>query len=753
MKPHRGFTKSSPGGFILLGNLLFIAGIVVSVLFYTWDYRAKIKSQNLEDIGNITLSSATIAQDFFFSEKARIDDAALYIKNQSATTTMERDVTLAYLAESNSDSTTLYELIDTTLVNKKSYDGYLAQLTKGVSAPVALSYSLSSYPSFVSIFAPSAADLASSDLHCSIEFTDAYSIHQSFALYTYCTLSNAGVSSTYALLSVHQSRGLADLLNNNTTYAHMATALIEGDGDYLLGTTGFKSDNLFKYFYLFNGLSYEQKNADQAAFSRAEDPQRTFFYKNASGEDAVFVIKPVQSVRVSQANGNATTGFYCVSSVPLADFHNSAAGDSVYFILIIAAVLLAMMGFNFWWMRRANRQLRLAAEKEKQAAEKEKEASEAKSDFFSRMSHDIRTPLNVVIGSATLALKENNNPTTERYLSDIDQSGKFLLSLVNDLLDLNKVESGKMTLHLSPYSLSDVAEAMRSIVGPLCKEKSITFTLEGFESKQPYDIDAVRFKQIFFNLLSNSVKFTKSGGHIALRALTSGTEGNQTRFVFTESDDGAGMSEEFQREMFDPFTQEDRVLAPTTVGTGLGLAIVKSLVSLMGGEITVHSAIGVGTAFNLTFTFSKSVEPASEEKASKVKENEALLAGKKVLLCEDNPMNTKIAKALLEAKGMIVDTASNGRVALEKFSSSQPKAYDVILMDMRMPLMDGVSATKAIRALHRPEARTIPIIAMTANAYDEDVKACLEAGMNAHLAKPVDPEALYQEIARALAQK
>jgi CheY-like chemotaxis protein len=155
----------------------------------------------------------------------------------------------------------------------------------------------------------------------------------------------------------------------------------------------------------------------------------------------------------------------------------------------------------------------------------------------------------------------------------------------------------------------------------------------------------------------------------------------------------------------------------------------------------------------LTFTFQKSVAPAPEEKASQAKENEALLAGKKVLLCEDNPMNTKIAKALLEAKGMIVDAASNGKVGLEKFATSQPNAYDVILMDMRMPVLDGVGATKAIRSLHRKEAASIPIIAMTANAYDEDIKACLDSGMNAHLAKPVEPETMYQEIAKALAKK
>ena len=185
---------------------------------------------------------------------------------------------------------------------------------------------------------------------------------------------------------------------------------------------------------------------------------------------------------------------------------------------LVSFVSMGMMFFDFLWMERANHRLKEAAQKEKEAAQKEKDASDAKSDFFSRMSHDIRTPLNVVIGSSTLALKENNNATTQRYLSDIDQSGKFLLSLVNDLLDLNKVQSGNMVLHPIPYSLKEFAFAMHSIVGPLCEEKNLTLVIEGCEDSTPYLIDAVRFKQIFYNLLSNSVKFTPNGGKITLRA-------------------------------------------------------------------------------------------------------------------------------------------------------------------------------------------------------------------------------------------
>ena len=208
-----------------------------------------------------------------------------------------------------------------------------------------------------------------------------------------------------------------------------------------------------------------------------------------------------------------------------------------------------------------------------------------------------------------------------------------------------------------------------------------------------------------------------------------------------------GMSEEFQKKMFDPFSQEDR-MQTTGNGTGLGLAIVKSFVTLMSGELNVRSAPGVGTTFALSFPLQKSDTPLKNSTISP--QEISGLKDKRILLCEDNPLNAKIAKTLLENKGMKVDLASNGKVGLDRFATSQPHTYDLILMDMRMPVMDGLETAKAIRALSREEAKKIPIVAMTANAYDEDIKACLEAGMNAHLAKPVDPTAMYEEIAKQL---
>jgi signal transduction histidine kinase/CheY-like chemotaxis protein len=712
--------------YIAGGNLLLIAGMVVSLYFYTQMYHDSIRKQNLDDIGNITESSATVASNFFTNEKTRLNDNIAYIEHCGFT----YDQALEHLHYSKSNTKAICEIIG---ANKKGKAASFDANGKYQS----LSYTDSSYDSFSTIFNPSAADLAATgNLRGSLEFTDGYTALSSFAIYGYLPLSDGTSTATYTLMIVHESSEFSSFFSGGASYPSIKGTLINSNGDYLIGTASFKGENLFKYFYSFNGLTMAQRNADQEAFSSGK--QNVYYYKDATGVDCVFVIRQIQIPEVS---------WYVVSAVPLSSYHNYAS--SAWIISTMSALLLLMMGFNFAWMKRANRKLREAAEREKEAAATEKEASDAKSVFFSRMSHDIRTPLNVVIGSATLALKEPNSPTTQKYLSDINQSGKFLLSLVNDLLDLNKVQNGKMVLHPAPYSLKEFAESMSSIVTPLCLEKNLSFTLSGFDDTTPYLVDAMRLKEIAFNLLSNSVKFTPSGGKISLRAVWGAEQNGKRTLLLSESDNGIGMSEEFQKTMFDPFSQEEKNQTLAMSGTGLGLSIVKSLVALMGGEITVRSAPNVGTTFTVSLPMEKS-NGAFEKEASSSQEDLSILRGKKILLCEDNPLNSKIAKALLENQGMLVEVAVNGKAGLDRFVNAMPHTYDLILMDMRMPVMDGLESAKAIRASRKNDAKTIPIVAMTANAYDEDIDACLQAGMNSHLAKPVDPPLMYKEIAKQL---
>jgi len=389
------------------------------------------------------------------------------------------------------------------------------------------------------------------------------------------------------------------------------------------------------------------------------------------------------------------------------------------------------------------------------ALETAKKATAAKSDFLSRMSHDIRTPLNGIMGMTRLALEEADPAKKADYLNKIDASSKFLLGLVNDILDMSKVESGKMELHLVPYRREEFLTYLRAVIQPLCDAKMIEFAVDdSSEVRYAVMADKLRFNQIFFNLLSNAVKFTHEGGHIKLSIATKEDKPGAMESEFTITDDGIGMSDEFMKHMFLPFEQEYTAPNVQRQGSGLGLAITQQLVDLMGGKITVTSKLGEGTTFRVVLPLrSAEIEPDKQASKTYSCDSEKMLSGKNVLVCEDNSINSEIVKTLLEKKDVGVTVAANGREGVNVFNVSKYGSFDAILMDIRMPEMDGLEATKKIRALARDDAQTVPIIAMTANAFDEDVEASRAAGMNAHLAKPIDPDLLYKTLADQIGGK
>lgn len=356
--------------------------------------------------------------------------------------------------------------------------------------------------------------------------------------------------------------------------------------------------------------------------------------------------------------------------------------------------------------------------------------------------------MNVIMGLTSMAM-DRSNPSQEmdETLSNITSSAKYLLSLINDCLDLEKITSGKMELHPAPYPYADFCNNVRAVIGPLCRQRNITFVLEEAEHMHPTILaDRMRMEQIFYNLLSNAVKFTPSGGKIEFLVYDIDVQDGINSFLCVVRDNGVGMSEDFQRHMFEAFTQESNGITPEYQGSGLGLAIVKQLVDLMGAEMSVKSKLGQGTEFTLRFRFPVAPDTTAAEKEN-VPLAPGLLAGRRVLLAEDHPLNAMIAVKLLEKEGLTVVTAQTGREAVDKFQSVAEHYFDAILMDIRMPVMNGLEAAKAIRGIDRPDAKTIPIIAMTANAFDADVRDSLQAGMNAHLSKPIDPQKLYETLA------
>ena len=384
------------------------------------------------------------------------------------------------------------------------------------------------------------------------------------------------------------------------------------------------------------------------------------------------------------------------------------------------------------------------------AVQRETKANLAKREFLFNMSHDIRTPMNAIIGFTALAQTHiDDRGQVEDYLKKISVSSQHLLSLINDVLDMSRIESGKVTLEAKPVHLPELVHELRDIVQAVVSEKDLSLTLDtvGVENEDVI-ADPLRLEQILINVLANAVKFTPDGGQISLWIVQKDTApAGYADFEFHIKDNGIGMSEEFQKHIFEQFARERTSTVSKIQGTGLGMAITKSLVDMMGGRITVKSEQGKGSEFTISLRF-----PIGEAKTGQTPPaaKASAFTGKKLLVVEDNELNLEIASTLLKEAGFEVDTAENGKIAVEKVEAASADRYDLILMDIQMPEMDGYEATRRIRALPDTKKAALPIVAMTANAFEDDRKNALRAGMNGHIAKPLDIQKLFQVLSELL---
>lgn len=383
------------------------------------------------------------------------------------------------------------------------------------------------------------------------------------------------------------------------------------------------------------------------------------------------------------------------------------------------------------------------------AAQQAQAASKAKSSFLSRMSHEIRTPLNAILGFTRLALQPGKHSCHNEYLQKISYSSELLLGIVNDVLDMSAIESEKLKLDTSPFPLSKILADLHSVYGSQCQEKSISFRLRCTAVEHDILIgDSLRQQQILNNLLSNAVKFTAAGGQITLAiSQQQASDDGHTLLELTVTDTGCGMSEQMLAQLFQPFEQEDGSTARKYGGSGLGLSIVKHLVELMDGSISVQSSKGGGSTFTVRLTMPYTDKIVTDEAAAAAARD---LHGLHLLLAEDNQLNQELCLELLKSRGISCDCAANGQEALELFDNSAPGTYALILMDIQMPVMDGYQSAQAIRSSAHPQARTIPIISLSADAFTEDIKRAFASGMNAHVSKPIIPEELFAAIAGAL---
>ena len=447
-------------------------------------------------------------------------------------------------------------------------------------------------------------------------------------------------------------------------------------------------------------------------------------------------------------------------------------------IIVIAMVFSVITVFVGWFLLRQKQQQELQAEKEAnlrleqynihltqvndelrqaqdiaaEALQSAERASKAKTDFLANMSHDIRTPMNAIIGITTLMKNELHQPEKlAEHLGKLENSGQLLLGIINDILDMSRIESGKTTLNVEKMNLPQQISQLDSIIRQQAGQRRQTFTVNTHLQHENVLADPNRLNRVLMNILSNAVKYTPTGGHIRFEVDELPRNEHYARYRFVVQDDGIGMSEAYQKTLFDPFTREERSGTNKVQGTGLGMAITKNIVDLMGGSINVESTTGKGTRFEVVLEFPIDAEADTVPEAQVLPEEEeetSPLSGMKFLCAEDNAINAEILEMLLEANGASCTICSNGQEIVDAFASVKPGEYDMILMDVQMPVMDGLEATRRIRSGENPLGRIIPILAMTANAFLEDMQKSREAGMDEHLSKPVDIAALEQTVKR-----
>lgn len=504
---------------------------------------------------------------------------------------------------------------------------------------------------------------------------------------------------------------------------------------------GLISENVEQVFMVCNGQKHQMEmvfpNASQVLGLEAE----------ACKEAPMLFFKQCQSEVLRQAAEQMLAGTLAENVDEECQYQHAVSGKTLWLKVKLLAIndpaneqqyIVAVED------QTKERETRSRLDTALQAAEK---ASKAKSEFLSSMSHDIRTPMNAIMGMTDLALLQEDCPERiHDLLEKISSSSRHLLSLINDILDMSRIESGKLNLTIQPLFIQEEIQRVYNIIHGQAEERHQTFTvdLSGVAHERVYG-DALRVNQILINILGNSVKFTPEGGFIRWTITELADKPGWVRVRHVITDSGVGIDPQFLPHLFEAFEQENRN-GSTLSGSGLGMAITKNLVDLMGGTIQVESTLGQGTTFTVELSFQINEDAAGGLEISGAEScalGRALPQDARILLVDDNALNREIALEMLSVYGLTVETAENGELAVQKFAEHEAGYYQAILMDIQMPVLDGYAATQRIRGLAREDSRQIPIIAMTADAFAEDIQRAKEAGMDAHVAKPVDFEQLY----------
>ena len=543
-----------------------------------------------------------------------------------------------------------------------------------------------------------------------------------------------GMDKDYLLLRVVPVDRMRELWLFPTSYTVAEIGLIAKNGDYVINSNAMRSENFMEFVRSYS-FPENYNGADEELAQLKQQQSGLMVLNNSRGEKCYWYYSALDEFEDLDILGY----------IPVRDL--AASGEDLSIVVGVAGVLVLLALLDGAYILNINRRLRAAAEIARNA-------SDAKTQFLSSMSHDIRTPLNAVLGMTKLAQAHMEDTDYVREcLRKISLSGNHLLTLINDILEISRVESGKIYVNPAPFAVQELVSNLESITRSQAVGHGLELEVNLDDPAHPYLMgDKLRLTQVYLNLLNNAIKYTQPGGKVRLLMKEEDLGGEGVILTCMVEDTGIGMSPEFQKTMYDSFTRVADSRIDKIQGTGLGLAIVKRMVALMNGTIQCVSAEGEGTTFTVRIPLTKAAElPHSTQVPEGVSSGD--LTGVKLLVAEDNDMNWEVVSELLGVYGIRCDRAENGRVCVDMLNAAPEGTYDLVMMDVQMPVLNGRDAARALRTSAREDLRRIPIMAMTADAFAEDVQMCLDAGMDAHVAKPIELDKVLSTIRLLLARK
>ena len=714
---------------LMIGNIMLIIVAVLFTLWYSNNFRTNQEKLILDNFCTTVDTMKQISARYLLRELESATNWASYIEQEH----MTMDEAINYISLSSKEEDCEAHFVDmdtfeawsTKSVNGKNYIGIYSEYLE-LDKPYKVEY------------VERIRKMFNGEKYVFGRYKLRESQNTVISVGHAVTLSLSDSSNKkYLLLRVVPVERMKELWLFPVNYSSAEIGLIALNGDYVIPSNSMRSANFFDFIQYYN--YYDDYEATEKVLSQIRNTDKGLLELNDSKKQSCYWYYS----KLDEFNGTYIVGYIPKSAL-------AVTNENLSVVIVVAGLLLLMALIDGTYILNINHRLRVTAD----IANK---ASNAKTRFLSAMSHDIRTPLNAVLGMTKLAQSHMDDVNyVQECLRKISLSGNHLLTLINDILEISRVESGQISINPVPFDVYELVSELESITRSQAIGRGLEFNVEIKELPKPLLIgDKLRLTQVYLNLLNNAVKYTNTGGNIYLEFKEECLEDGNVLLIFKVEDNGIGMSQEFQKTMYDSFTRVVDSRIDKIQGTGLGLSIVKQMVQLMEGTIECISAEGEGTTFIVQIPLAVSsdttvITQESREDSLDISED---LTGIHVLVAEDNELNWDIISDMLVDYGISCNRAENGKECVEILNEAPPNTYDLVFMDVQMPILNGRDATRKLRDSARADLREIPIIAMTADAFAEDVQMCLDAGMDAHVAKPIEMDKVLVTIRKLLARK